>query len=42
MIQEAFEEAQKQAHDNRLEDKDLDELQELEDDEDDAFLDKYR
>ncbi|CAF9939699.1 MAG: hypothetical protein HETSPECPRED_001861 [Heterodermia speciosa] len=42
MIQEALEEAQKQAHDNRLEDKDLDELQELEDDEDDAFLDKYR
>lgn len=42
IIQEAFEEAQKQAHNNRLEDKDLDELQELEDEEDDAFLDKYR
>ena len=42
MIQEALEEAQKQAHDSRLEDKDLDELHELEDDEDDAFLDKYR
>ena len=42
MIQEAFEEAQKQAHDNRLEDKDLDELRELEDEEDEAFLDKYR
>lgn len=42
MIQEALLEAQKQAYENRLEGKDLDELRELEDDEDDAFLDKYR
>ena len=42
MIEEAILEAQKRAHDNRLEDKDLDELRELEDEEDDAFLAKYR
>jgi hypothetical protein len=35
-------EAAKRAHENRLEDKDLDELHELEDDEDDAFLETYR
>lgn len=35
-------EARKQAHENRLEDKDLDELKELEDEEDEAFLEKYR
>lgn len=29
-------------HDNRLEDKTLDELDELEDEEDDAFLEQYR
>lgn len=42
IIQEALLEARKQAHENRLEDKDLDELNELEDDEDEAFLEKYR
>jgi len=30
------------AYENRLEDKDLDELKELEDEEEDAFLAKYR
>ncbi|MCJ1461982.1 hypothetical protein MMC07_000582 [Pseudocyphellaria aurata] len=42
IIQEAILEARRQAHDNRLEDKDLDELDELEDEEDDAFLARYR
>ena len=42
IIQEAILEARKKAHENRLEDKDLDELNELEDDEDEAFLEKYR
>ncbi|MDI1487022.1 MAG: Proteolipid protein 2 [Ramalina farinacea] len=42
MIQEALREAQKEAHENRLEDKDLDELNDLEDEEDEAFLDQYR
>ena len=42
IIEEAILEAQKRAHENRLEDKDLDELNELEDEEDDAFLAKYR
>lgn len=42
MIQEALEEARKLAHENRLEGKDLDELAELEDEEDEAFLDQYR
>ncbi|KAL6713655.1 Proteolipid protein 2 [Lecanora helva] len=42
IIQEALIEARKQAHENRLEDKDLDELKELEDEEDEAFLEKYR
>ena len=42
IIQEAIAEARKQAHENRLEEKDLDELHELEDEEDDAFLEKYR
>lgn len=42
LIQEALTEARKQAHENRLEDKDLDELNDLEDEEDEAFLDKYR
>lgn len=32
----------KRAHENRLEDKDLDELDELEDEEDEAFLEMYR
>ena len=42
MIQEALEEARRLAHENRLEGKDLDELAELEDDEDDEFLEQYR
>lgn len=41
-IQEALLEARKQAYENRLEDKDLDELKDLEDEEDEAFLAKYR
>ena len=42
IIQEALEEALKQAHENRLQGKDLEELDELEDEEDEAFLEKYR
>jgi hypothetical protein len=42
MIQEALEEARRLAHENRLEGKDLDELAELEDDEDEDFLNSYR
>lgn len=42
MIQEALEEARRLAHENRLEGKDLDELAELEDEEDDDFLESYR
>lgn len=42
MIQEALEQARQLAHENRLEGKDLDELAELEDDEDDDFLESYR
>jgi hypothetical protein len=42
MIEEAILEARRLAHENRLEGKDLDELDELEDDEDEAFLDQYR
>jgi hypothetical protein len=42
IIQEALEEARKRAHEDRLEDKDLDELNELQDEEDEAFLQKYR
>ena len=42
IIQEAILEARKQAYENRLGDKDLDELKELEDEEDDTFLAKYR
>ena len=42
MIEEAILEAEKKAHENRLEHKDLDELHELEDEEDDAFLEIYR
>jgi len=34
--------ARQQAYEDRLEDKDLDELKELEDEEDEAFLEKYR
>ena len=42
MIEEALTEARRLAHENRLSGKDLDELDELEDEEDDAFLDQYR
>ena len=42
IIQEALLEARRQAHENRLEDKNIDELNELEDEEDEAFLEKYR
>ena len=42
IIREALLEVRKQAHEDRLEDKDLDELNELEDEEDEAFLQKYR
>ncbi|KAK5940884.1 Proteolipid protein 2 [Knufia obscura] len=41
-IQEALLEAEKRAYDNRLEDKDLDELAALEEDEDEEFLEQYR
>ena len=42
VIQEALLEAHLRAHDNRLEDKTLDQLHDLEDDEDVAFLESYR
>lgn len=42
MIEEAILEGRRLAHENRLEGKDLDELDELEDDEDEVFLEKYR
>lgn len=42
IIQEALEEARRLAHENRLEGKDLDELAELEDEEDEDFLNEYR
>lgn len=42
MIEEALEEARRLAHENRLEGKDLDELAELEDEEDEEFLEQYR
>lgn len=42
LIQEALIEAEHKAHENRLEHKDLDELDALEDEEDDAFLQQYR
>lgn len=42
IIQEALIEAHQRAHENRLEDKDLDELAALEDEEDEAFLESYR
>lgn len=42
MIEEALEQARTLAHENRLEGKDLDELAELEDEEDDDFLEQYR
>ena len=42
VIQEALLEARRRAHENRLEDKNLDELHDLEDEEDASFLEKYR
>ncbi|KXG48753.1 uncharacterized protein PGRI_026230 [Penicillium griseofulvum] len=42
LIQEALIAAQHRAHENRLEDKDLDELDALEDEEDEEFLQSYR
>ncbi|KAJ5209031.1 hypothetical protein N7449_003410 [Penicillium cf. viridicatum] len=42
LIQEALIAAQHRAHENRLEDKDLDELDALEEDEDEEFLEIYR
>jgi hypothetical protein len=42
MIQEALEQARELAYENRLEGKDLDELAELEDEEDEDFLESYR
>ncbi|KAL8838288.1 MAG: hypothetical protein Q9170_002185 [Blastenia crenularia] len=42
LIEEALVNARKQAHDDRLENKGLDELDELEDEEDADFLEKYR
>jgi len=42
MIEEALEQARQLAHDNRLEGKNLDELDALEDEEDDDFLESYR
>jgi hypothetical protein len=42
MIQEALEQARVLAHENRLEGKDIDELEALEDEEDEDFLESYR
>ncbi|KAI1741990.1 thioredoxin-like protein [Xylaria scruposa] len=42
MIEEAILEGRRIAHENRLEGKELDELNALEDDEDEAFLEQYR
>ncbi|ODM18987.1 hypothetical protein SI65_05604 [Aspergillus cristatus] len=42
LIQEALVEAEHKAHENRLENKDLDELDALEDEEDEQFLEQYR
>lgn len=42
MINEAIIKAQELQHENRLEDKDLDELDALEDEEEEAFLEQYR
>ena len=42
IILEAIEKAREQAYEDRLEDKDLDELNALEDEEDEEFLQKYR
>lgn len=42
LIQEALVEAEHRAYSNRLEDKDIDELDALEDEEDEEFLNSYR
>ncbi|CEJ55957.1 Phosducin-like protein 2 [Penicillium brasilianum] len=42
LIQEALIEAERRAYENRLEDKDLDELDALEDEEDEDFIQQYR
>lgn len=42
IIEQAILEARQKAYENRLEDKDLDELNALEDEEDEEFLEKYR
>jgi hypothetical protein len=42
MIEEALNEARRLAYENRLEGKDLDGLDELEDEEDEDFLNSYR
>src|SRR5277367_2186062 len=42
LVEEAILEGRRLAHENRLEGKDLDELDALEDEEDEAFLEKYR
>jgi len=42
VIEEALAEARRLAHENRLEGKDFDELAELEDEEDEDFLNEYR
>ncbi|KAF2104888.1 phosducin family protein [Rhizodiscina lignyota] len=42
IIEEALTEARRLAHENRLEGKDLDELAELEDEEDEEFLNEYK
>lgn len=42
IIEEAILEAREREHENRLEDKDLDELDALEDEEDEEFLASYR
>ena len=42
IIEEAILAAREREHENRLEDKDINELDALEDEEDEAFLEKYR
>jgi hypothetical protein len=42
LIQEALIAAERRAYENRLEDKDLDELDALEDEEDEDFIQQYR
>ena len=42
IIEEALAKARREAHANRLEDKSLEELGELEDEDEDEFLQKYR